>query len=341
MATKNNFTEVLIKSPTRVDLAGGTLDMWPLYSFLGQATTVNLAIDIFTEVDLKIADQVHLFSNDVGLDLRFTSMSQMYDSTDDRLALFKPIFSYFRPAIESKAIKGFSLRTGSQSPVGGGLGGSSSLTIGLLKAFSLMTGQSFKDVHHMVHVAHNLEAQVLNTPTGTQDYYPAASGGINILNYSPDGVSQKVLSPGDFKVSDWVTLVYTGRSHHSGLNNFEVLTRSVQKDPVVLKALENLQQVAVEMSEQIQKRNWSSVPGLFRREFENRLKLAESFCSPEILELEKISRQNGAEAIKICGAGGGGCVMLWTQPNQKSKVDQAVQKAGFKVLNVSPVDILE
>ena len=47
---------IKVKSPTRVDLAGGTLDMWPLYNFVKGATTVNVAIDIFTEVELEFTD---------------------------------------------------------------------------------------------------------------------------------------------------------------------------------------------------------------------------------------------------------------------------------------------
>lgn len=343
MKTTNNpslseSSEVRVKSPTRVDLAGGTLDLWPLYAFLGKATTVNLAVDIFTDVYLKESNQVRFISEDIKLDLHFESLSDALGSTDDRLNLYRPVLAYFIDALENCKIKGFTLKTGSQSPVGGGLGGSSSLTIGLLKAFGQLCGVQFKDVHHMVHVAHNLEAQLLNTPTGTQDYYPAASGGINILTYTADGIQQRVLSPKDFPISDWVSLIYTGRAHHSGLNNFEVLTRSVQKDPVVLKALEDLNNVSAEMVQQIEKRNWDVIPSLFRREFDSRLKLADSFCSPEILQLEKISKDHGADAIKICGAGGGGCVMLWTTPSKKSSVESAVQAAGFKVLNIKPVD---
>src|ERR1700753_531077 len=37
------------RAPTRIDLAGGTVDIWPLYLFLKNPVTVNLGIDLFAE----------------------------------------------------------------------------------------------------------------------------------------------------------------------------------------------------------------------------------------------------------------------------------------------------
>lgn len=158
---------ILVKSPTRVDLAGGTLDLWPLYAFIQGATTVNVAISVFTiaEIIPLKGFEIILETADLNIKKSYHNLDQALSDEDPRMILLQTQLRYWRPE------KGFHLKTSSQSPVGGGLGGSSSLTISLMKAFSEFCGRPFQSVHEMVQVAHNIEAEILNTPTGTQDYY--------------------------------------------------------------------------------------------------------------------------------------------------------------------------
>lgn len=320
-----------IASPTRVDLAGGTLDLWPLYNFVGGAKTVNLAIDIRTRAQIESAtDGIHLHSDDLNWSKSYT----------DRAALLTdvtPEAQLYRLAVEAyPEAKSFRLRTKSESPVGGGLGGSSSLLISMLRAFETLTGAKPQDATDLVHRAHNLEARLLRTPTGTQDYYPAVTGGLSIISYGVDGIQQEVL-PVDGDLRDRFLLVYTGRSHHSGLNNFEVLKGAVGKDPVVLGALADLKEIAEETAVICRKKEWSGLAPLFRREFQARIKLAPAFTCPEIEQLDHLARDAGAEAVKICGAGGGGCVMVWCPPTERERISSVCRNAGFQVLSALPV----
>lgn len=328
--------KILVKSPTRVDLAGGTLDLWPLYLFINGASTVNVAISIYTTAELTPHDDTTIVLESADLKIRkaYSNLVDALSDPDPKMILLQTQLRYWMPQ------KGFTLKTFSDSPVGGGLGGSSSLTISLMKAFSQFCGRPFKDIHHMVHVAHNIEAEILNTPTGTQDYYPAASGGLNILRYGYDGVQQEVMRVENTPLAEKFMLVYTGKAHHSGLNNFEVMKDSVIKDATTLKALRDLKVIAIETEHAIRAGNWKDLGTLFKREFESRVRLAPEFSSPEIYKLAEVSLQNGAEAVKICGAGGGGCVLVWCPPDKREGVANACQKAGFQVMDAKPVDPL-
>ena len=328
--------KIVVKSPTRVDLAGGTLDLWPLYLFIQGASTVNVAVSIYTTAEITPHDDatIELESVDLKIKKSYKNLSEALADSDPKMALLQTQLRYWKPP------KGFSLKTSSESPVGGGLGGSSSLTISLMKAFSQFCGRPFKDVHHMVHVAHNIEAEMLNTPTGTQDYYPAASGGINLLHYDYDGIEQMVLPIQHTSLAEKFMLVYTGKAHHSGLNNFEVMKDSVAKDAGTLQALKDLKLIALETELAVRSGKWDDLGELFRREFDARVRLAPEFSSPEISKLAEVSLQNGAEAVKICGAGGGGCVLVWCPPHKREGVAQACQKAGFQVMDAKPVDPL-
>jgi D-glycero-alpha-D-manno-heptose-7-phosphate kinase len=328
------MNSITVKSPTRVDLAGGTLDLWPLHAFVGPCQTVNVAISIWTEVVLTPAKdtRIHIESTDVAINVEFANLSDLMASTNPKLKLFQVVVNYFKPEL------GFSLKSSSESPVGAGLGGSSSLMISLLKAFSKMTGRTWQSVHHLVHVAHNLEAQILSTPTGTQDYYPAASGGMNILGYSPDGITQDVKRLKGSEIEKAFLLIYTGRSHHSGLNNFEVLKASVARDAKVVGALKELQKVSESMVKALLNNQYHEMPQLFKREYAARVQLTPAFTSPEIEHLREISTAHQSVA-KICGAGGGGCVLVWA-PENKQRVADECQKAGFQIMNAALIDPL-
>jgi D-glycero-alpha-D-manno-heptose-7-phosphate kinase len=329
-------SKIEIKSPTRVDLAGGTLDLWPLNQFVEGATTLNVAIDVWTHATLEPADghEIVWDSQDLKLVKKFANLEQALRDPDPKLILFQSVLKFFKPR------EGFKLKTKSESPVGGGLGGSSSLTISMMKAFSQWLNHIFESSHEMVNVAHNLEAFVLNTPTGTQDYYPAVSGGLNILKYGFSGIEQTLHNVADSPLKDHFMLVYTGKSHHSGLNNFEVMKSAVQKETKTMTALKDLKIIAEKMEKSILAQKWDDLPELFNQEFDARVRLAPAFTSPEIEHLNKITLEAGADAVKICGAGGGGCILVWCAPDHKPKVVNTCQKAGFQVMSAQPVNKL-
>jgi len=328
-----------IQSPTRVDLAGGTLDLWPLFNFIGGAPTINLAIDIWTKVTLKASEDciIEIHSYDLKQTWTFDNYHMFYQALDPKLQLYQSVISKFYLKNPEVIESGFKLTTQSESPIGGGLGGSSSLIISMMKAFAQLTHIKFQSAHEMVHWAHNIESEILNTPTGTQDYYPAITGGLSYLDYSTFGVEHTVLDPKGSALYENFLLVYTGRSHHSGLNNFEVLKSSIAQEPKVIQALKKIKLIAEEMKKSIDKKNWSEIPNLFRQEYDARIQLTPAFTSPEIERLHQIGLSNGAEAVKICGAGGGGCVLVWVEPKNRQKVIQACENEKFQCLNARPV----
>lgn len=328
---------IKIQSPTRIDLAGGTLDLWPLYNFVGRASTVNLAIDIFTEVEIQTRDKgVELHLTDLKLSKTYPDIAACLKDADPAYLFLRVVLREF----EIPANAGFSLSTRSQSPVGGGLGGSSSLLITLMKAMHASLGLKLPAPVPLVNWAHNLEAQMIHTPTGTQDYFPPVAGGLNYIHFNAREMTHEAVATESTPFGERMLLVYTGRSHHSGLNNFEVLKSAVAKDAKVMNALAELRDIASALEAACRSQKWNELTDLFKRELQARLQLTPAFSCPEIVNLESISKENGAEAIKICGAGGGGCVMIWSPAGRRETIAQACEKAGFQVLNARPVSLL-
>jgi D-glycero-alpha-D-manno-heptose-7-phosphate kinase len=141
-------------SPTRVDLAGGTLDCWPLYLLTESAVTLNLSVSIFTHVDIRPRPgetAIEIEVVDLGVRRSFADLEALRQDHSQELALVRAHVLYWSPP------SGFHLRTQSESPVGGGLGGSSSLCISLIRAFAgWLKPDSSLSVDACVNLAHNL-----------------------------------------------------------------------------------------------------------------------------------------------------------------------------------------
>lgn len=320
------------QSCTRVDLSGGTLDCWPLHTLVGGCVTVNLAISIRTYAALEPlpGSRVHIVMHDLKYDREFPDLAALLACEDAELNLVQKQAAYWRPR------EGFRLETRSESPVGAGLGGSSSLSISVIKAFSEWLKFPL-ELQPAVELSHNLEAQVLHKMTGTQDYYPALAPGLNAIHYQMHGPKLEAISTSADFWNARLTLVYTGQPHHSGLNNWQVIKAALEHDATTLKALADIRDVSADLYSAVKAERYGTLPQLFDREFEARVRLSSSFSSPRIEKLRDVALKAGAQAVKICGAGGGGCVLVWSEPERKADVESGCRAQGFEVLNAKAV----
>lgn len=323
--------DIYAKSPTRVDLAGGTLDLWPLYNFVGDAVTINVAIDIFTHAVLRPKS-----SSEIILNVRDLKVSKSYQNLGECLADKDPSFLLLRKHIQYwRPLQGFELTTWSESPIGGGLGGSSSLSVTLSGAFAYWINKKM-ETDDWVRLVSNVEAQVLSMPTGTQDYYPPILGGLNALHYRVDACHTRRFSLDKDLFKTAFLLVYTGRPHHSGFNNWQVFKDCIDGGENTLTALRDLKNISDDLNRMLESGRLSSIKDILNREFEARVRISPVFSSPEIERLREVSLRAGADAVKICGAGGGGCVLVWCGSVARERVADVCRKEGFQVLAALP-----
>jgi D-glycero-alpha-D-manno-heptose-7-phosphate kinase len=101
--------------------------------------------------------------------------------------------------------------------------------------------------------------------------------------------------------------------------------------------LADIRDVSWDMYAALKNERYQEFPKLFDREFEARVRLSAGFSSPDIERLRKVALKSGALAVKICGAGGGGCVLVWSHPERKTQVEAGCREQGFEVLNAKAV----
>src|SRR6266850_2179602 len=251
---------ITAQAPCRADMAGGTMDLCPLYLFHPAALTLNFAVNILTTcriTPLK-GKRIYLRSLDTRREEEFSSFEALRTSNRFRLPLGARLLQFFAPK------EGLLMETDSESPAGAGISGSSALMIASTAALARFTGRNLT-LEQMRVIAQNVEAQIIEVPTGCQDYYPALYGGVSAIRLDADGIHRE------------------------------------------------------------------AVP-LLREEWKLRRSNAPGITTPLIDKLVAVASKNGGRAAKVCGAGGGGCVIFLVDKGSASRVATAVGDAGGRVL---------
>ena len=310
-------------APTRIDLAGGTYDIWPLYLLHEPAQTINAAIGLRARCALTSRRdyRVRLVSEDTGEEVEADGPAAL---PLDRLPLVTRLVRHF-------GAKGLDVHTRSESPVGAGIAGSSAMNVALIGALAAWTGRTLSD-EDLLTIAMNVEAQVLGVPTGVQDYRPALYGGISAVEMSAAGVRRAPLGVPLPDLERRLVLAYTGATRNSGINNWQVMVRRINGDVQVAAAFDAIRDAAAAMRDALEKSDWSGVAHAMDSEWEARKQLAPGVTTPHIDGLLARARAAGALAGKVCGAGGGGCLTALVDPARREEVAAAFTADGATVL---------
>src|SRR5258708_17232497 len=175
--------KIISEAPCRVDLAGGTLDIWPLYLYHPGAVTLNFAINRWTRCVLETQEtpEIRLRSGDLEAEETFASFDELHACKQPRLPLVTYVLRFFEPRT------GLLLHTDSEAPAGAGVSGSSALIIAGASALNRLNGTGHK-LEKLREIAQNVEAQIIRVPTGAQDYYPAMYAAVSALQPGPAGI---------------------------------------------------------------------------------------------------------------------------------------------------------
>jgi D-glycero-alpha-D-manno-heptose-7-phosphate kinase len=314
-------------APCRADLAGGTIDLWPLYLFHPGALTVNVALNILTRCRITPHQgrRIQLRSRDTRREESFADLDALHRARSYRHPLAAHLVRFFAPQA------GFVMETDSESPAGAGISGSSALMIAATAALARFTGRRLT-LEQMRVIAQDVEAQIIRVPTGCQDYYPALYGGVSAIHLEPGGIRREAVAVSPDDAESRFVLAYTGKPRQSGINNWEVFKAHINGDRRVFRNFERIAAIAQAMHQALGRGDWSEVARLLREEWKLRRTNAPGISTPLIESLMRAAKNNGGRAAKVCGAGGGGCVIFLVEPRAAARVAAAVANAGGRIL---------
>ncbi|HKM67732.1 MAG TPA: hypothetical protein VJX70_11240 [Candidatus Acidoferrum sp.] len=317
------------KAPTRVDLAGSTLDIWPLYLFHPGALTLNAAISRYAHCVIETHpagdSRIKLVSLDTNRSESFPSFAALVRAKKYRLPLLAEIVKFFRPE------GGFTLITNSEAPAGAGIGGSSAMAVAICAALDRFIGEGKSKVD-WIHISRDAEAIVIRVPTGTQDHYPPAFGGAAAIELLAGGERRIELRVNLDELERRLVVCYTGKPRQSGINNWEVFKAHIDGKKAIRNNIEHISQIAQKMRVALEAADWKESGRLMHAEWSFRRRNLPTISTKTIDAIINGARRNGALAGKVCGAGGGGCVVLLIDPGARERVEKAVLECGGELL---------
>ena len=340
----------------RADLAGGTLDIWPLYLALENCKTVQFSIPFYIQIQLTVSQN----SPSVCIHLQdeiFSSknIDEFLSLQDQKLRLIQSILKYTRPS------KGIELKVFSDSPLGAGLGASSCFCVCLLRCLEQVFQLEYPDI---LYLCRDLEAQALKASTGVQDYiiplqtvsqiqFPKNFVTENSMKGWPESIVGMKLNP-----LDSLPLPFNSKKKVIFSDSFiniihflagglkietldlpkELITQHLlfvdssishqseaQNSMMIQEAMKNPHQfkecrdIALKMTSSCRDKKFDQWPDLFEQEYQFRKSL-NGYIHEDIEPIKSYLIQEGkAQAIKVMGAGGGGLLLVWTSDKKRTK----------------------
>lgn len=329
--------QVTSQGSVRVDIVGGTLDLEPINLIIPNVVTLNVATSLKAQVEIQEIepDKLEIVSKDYNKTYSY-NRDEISDENLYQLGSFKEM-TFVLQILDLFNIRGgvkVSLQSG--APAGSGLGGSSAMGMTLFKALSQYKNQSY-ETHRAVAMVKGVEGRILNQGIpGYQDYYPAMVGGILALRGIPGKIQYEQLYSSKLKefLESHITLVYSGLSRDSGINNWQVYKDFFDGKESTRKSMYEIANVSFQTYEALKEEKFEDVLKLIGQEGELRKGLATSIVPSEVdAFFTDLKNQTLVYGMKMCGAGGGGCFILTHAKEAKEKVQKLVRDSDFQVLD--------
>ncbi len=348
LATSSQVTE---KACCRIDFAGGTVDLWPIYLYCGGLELVQMGIQVRAQAKVtheSLGQEITIHSLDLNLQQKYSSLHELGKSLElsakqNPLRWVNRLVHYFLTT--GKATGSWKIETSSETPPGSGLGGSSVLGVAVAKALAKQIHQprhfEEKFLWSLQQTVRDLEAAEIEFPAGDQDYVPGLFGGLLIFKM---GVNQRSVE----RLSDDLArelgartaLIYTGKPHHSGINNWDVFKKLHHRDEFpAYQSLKNIRNISAQMASELRQNSLKNFASLLNAEWSERMLLSPQVNAPVFDEAWAYASKHGATARKGCGAGGGGCMVVYFEDAAKKNafVSKTLPDTSWKFLDTTPL----
>ena len=317
------------RAPLRIGIAGGGTDVEPYVSKRG-GCVFNTTINKYAYCTLTPASR----GSDISVDsFQYgkykTSLKNGPLPLDGNMDLIKAVSNHFEPE------RGFKISINSDVPAGSGLGGSSTMMVAMIAAISEWMDEKM-DPYETAKLAYHLEREVIGLKGGVQDQYAAAFGGFNYIDVAKEGVKVRPAVIDEDVVNELQcrsVLCYTKISRESA----DIIKTQMEstKKGTNIKALDESKRLATEIGQTITEGELDRAGELLDESWTYKKQFSRSITNKNIDKLYKIARKAGAIGGKVSGAGGGGFMYFICKYDRKTKVSEALRKAGGELLEFS------
>jgi D-glycero-alpha-D-manno-heptose-7-phosphate kinase len=315
---------LIARAPLRVSFAGGGTDLEAYYARFGGAVvsaTINKYFYVF--LSRTIDDMVQITSSDFRAFERVDTNEE--DSGEGDLAYLKSILSEFGIA------RGLSVFTACEIPPGTGLGSSSTVAVALVKALATLC-QRRATKQEIAELASYIEIVKEGRPIGLQDQFAASFGGLNWIEFRPEGTTvtpiQLSLALRD-QLERSLMLFYTGASRNAATILTSQKLSSCDQNSPATHSLHGIKGDAFAMRDAIEAGRLGEVGEILHQSWQRKKQLAEGVSNERLDRLYQVALDAGAIGGKITGAGGGGFLLLYCNPEKQDYVTRALRRFGL------------
>ena len=329
------------RAPVRIDFAGGWTDV-ALFTKEAKGIVVNAAINIYSysTISYNPTDNQATSPNrilDRSVRIYSADFDTFFEAVDIRKLEYDGNIDLIKAAIRKMSIEtgGFDLITQSIAPPSSGLGTSAAMGVALIGVLSTMKQAPLLSYEH-AELASNIEQNELGILGGKQDHYASAIGGINFMEFNGEEVKTSPihLTPQTrYELEKNLILCYTGQSRLSGDIHQKVTSAYHDREKSTLNALHNLRSTANEIKNALMNGRLSKFGQLLNQNWESQKALHPSVTNNQIDDIFQVAIGNGAIGGKACGAGGGGCILFYCNPNKEHLVRKALEENGVTIID--------
>ncbi len=314
---------LIVRSPVRISFGGGGTDLPAYYEqFGGSVLSVAINKYFYTVLTARSDGRIQVISSDLRVFESWHDIAKANlrgSSLEIPLAVLK----------EMNCDIAVDLFLASEIPPGTGLGSSASVCVNIVKTLStyLQRPMSKYDLaERSFHIARHL----LGKHVGKQDEYAAAFGGLNFISFLPDGST--IVEPIDLNIALLtelrrnLMLFFTGSAHHSWSILKEQESSARNQAGGALEALHEVKALGILMRDALQQGDLRGVGMLMHQGWQAKRRISTKISTPQIDDLYALALKHGALGGKITGAGGGGFLLLYCEPEFQSRVREAMRQ---------------
>lgn len=317
-------TAVHAVAPLRISFVGGGTD-FPHYFDEHGGAVLSATIDHAVRVAVVPRDdrQVIVRSRDLG---------HLVEYHLDAGPVYDGVMDLAKAAIARMGVStGIEMDISSEAPAGSGLGGSSALVTAVVSGLAMLLERALT-ARELARLAYAIERDDLGISGGWQDQFAAAFGGFNLFEFSRRGVVvSRVRVPVDTmeRLEAHLMLCYTGFVRRNvGLIDTQIELYRQGREETIL-GMKQLQELAYAMRDAVEAGRLDDLGAALRDAFRAKQRMNPHIAEHTPIEaMLSVAQAAGASGGKICGAGGGGYLLLYCHPSAQARVREELERLG-------------
>lgn len=314
---------IMVRAPFRISFAGGGSDLSSFYLKNGHGAVVSTTINKYMYI------MIHTYFHD--------KIRIKYSQTEDVVTIDEIKHPIVKECLRTVGIeKGIEIASIADVPAGSGVGSSSAFTVALLQALYAFKGE-YVTKERIAKEACRIEIEILKEPIGKQDQYAASYGGLNYICFNADETVfvDPVICHSEVKkqLEQNLLMFYVGNERKAGviLSEQKENMKNNEKYEIVKKILV----LTKDIRDSLNNGSLKSFGKILHEGWLLKKKLSNRITNSLLDEYYEKALKNGAIGGKLLGAGEGGFMLFYCEPEYQNKVRESlgIRELKFKFDN--------